>query len=162
MIRMSKKKKKSSISKYNKFQNVNRLKYYLAYFLRIILFLTPVIIFIIKNQERYFTYRNSMSLSIGCMIAAVLALLIVKKETKFLKGAWLYAFIFLLAFLFETILFDLKWLSLMVLIGKIASMTLDGLCKKLKDRIQLVDETKNIELVKKIIREEDTIGSGRA
>lgn len=84
--------------------------------------LLPLIIYMSLNFNSYFLKATGWKVSMGFLISLVVAILFIKKETKFLKGLVGYIVAFLIVYLLTPIIKDLQYLLLCLLIGKVISL----------------------------------------
>ena len=84
--------------------------------------LLPLIVYMSFNFNSYFLKATGWKVSMGFLISLVVAILFIKKETKFLKGLVGYIVAFLIVYLLTPIIKDLQYLLLCLLVGKVISL----------------------------------------
>lgn len=102
-----------------------RIKKWILIACKYIFMLAPVVVLCIINRAVYFYSYEGWKVSLGCIIASITAVLMVTKESKFLKGITGYIIAFVLAFLLDSVIKDLKYITLCLLIGKALSLIFD-------------------------------------
>ncbi|MBQ9743492.1 MAG: hypothetical protein IJW19_00010 [Clostridia bacterium] len=97
----------------------------------------PLTIYIVINKDKYIsTVVDSVKLSAGFVICAILMLLKIMDKLKIPSGTTTYAIVFLLSYLLDAILKDLIILSFLALVGEMIDILFFRIpIKRLKDRI---------------------------
>lgn len=96
---------------------------------------TPLAVVMGINFNEYFSIGTytSVRLSFGAVLGLILALLMVKGKTEFLKGLWGYLVVFLLAFFLKPIIDDILLITGMALLGKtVDAVFFERLIKKFR------------------------------
>lgn len=79
--------------------------------------LVPLIILFCINRERYFSYKNTPSITIGLIILAIGVIIVLAYGTKVLNKYTLLVFSTILTWCFKAVIDDIAWMLLCALIG---------------------------------------------
>ncbi|MBQ8566484.1 MAG: hypothetical protein IJ445_02725 [Clostridia bacterium] len=99
----------------------SKFKLCILYILSFLTSVAPLVIYVVINRARYIsTVTETVKLSIGCMICAVLLLLKLLGKLKMSSSTMTFGVIFLLSYFLKSITDDLLVLSFLALAGDIA------------------------------------------
>lgn len=116
----------------------NRIKLCLLYLLSFAATVAPIVIYISVNHGKYVkNVSDSVKLSVGFIICAVLVLMKVIGKLKMPSRVVTYSFVFLLAYLLESILNDLIVFSFLALLGEIMDLVIQIPIRRIKEQIHI-------------------------
>lgn len=84
--------------------------------------LIPYIIIMLVNADTYFTKSNKISMSIGCVVCAIVMVIILAKKTHWLKGLPVFIVGLLISVLMKDVLDDMTIIFLWGGIGYAVSL----------------------------------------
>lgn len=105
-----------------------------------VLLLAPLASWVIFKREAYFTYKNGLSVSLGGILAAIIAFFLIKKQFTIFSGIWKFVIAFALCYFFQGIMNDAVFISGAVLLGYFLSMWFINPINKRKLLIQEIDK----------------------
>lgn len=96
----------------------SKKKYLISLTVGIIGLLAPLTTLMVINREEYFTNNSSLDLSLGCIIAIGVIVMLATGKVEILKGITGWVVFFLLCYFLRSILNDMVYISGMALIGQ--------------------------------------------
>lgn len=114
-----------------------RSKLYILYIASFLATVAPLVIYIIVNKDKYVrTVEDSIKLSIGFIICALLLLLKVIGKLKLPSRIMTYSTVLLLSYLLDAVLEDLIVLSFLALVGELIDLIFfQAPIKRIKEEI---------------------------
>lgn len=105
---------KKNWKKHKRIKNLSWLAMIVSMFL-------PYIIIMIVNRETYFTEKNKLTLSIGCVMCIITAFIVVKK-VNLLKGIGGFAVVAIISYLMNAVMQDLTIIAIWGGVGYAVSL----------------------------------------
>ncbi len=108
----------------------------LLYMLSFVVSIAPLAVHFTMNYDRYIgTKAEGIKLLFGGGMVLAILLLKALKKLKIPSGVWFFGIMFMLSYLLETVLIDLKLLSLLALAGEGMDLIVQAFISKEKQRL---------------------------
>ena len=110
----------------------HRRSYILSEIMSYICLLLPYLIIMLVNKDTYFTEKNKLSMSLGCVACIIVAFIVCCKKIHLLKGLGGFIAIIVISFLMDVVLEDLTIIGIFGAVGYIFYLVFQSVAKKEK------------------------------